>query len=660
MQGWAEGRTIATVDDLDTNSPPASKPGFSMNSTFDNQTKERVRLAVNIVDIIGGYSEVRRQGRNFVARCPFHDDRRPSMQINAERQSWKCWVCDVGGDVFSFVMQREGMSFPETLKFLADKVGIVIESTHSPGQQGSSSDKRDLYRALEWAVGEFRRYLSDDPGAQGAREYVASRGLESSVVESFALGFAPDSWSWLSDRAVASQISLDSLEKVGLLARGTNDTRYDRFRDRLIFPIFDPQSRPIALGGRILPGASVEAAKYINCSETRLYQKNQTLYGLNFAKDRIAKSRVAVVVEGYTDVMMAHQHGIDNAVACCGTALTENHIRLLKRYCDSVVLMLDGDEAGQKRTGEILELFLSESMDLRILTLPDQLDPCDYLLRYGGESMRELIPQAVDALEYKIRTTCQGFDPLLDTHRATAALDTVLSSLAKIPESSQSDSRIRLRIEQIVARLSRQFGIGQSQIKLRLSDLRKQSQRWTTRSEKPAPAPSSLEQAQSASSESSPDQVIEYRYGDLSQVELELIEILVLHTELVPMAIERIAPKHLSSSTALAIFQLYLDLELEGHALDFQSVLTATEDSTLKNTLVTLEQQAVVKAAKTAMDAHERLESLCERWAVSEDSDPVRAQRSALEDPLLDSQAQIDLLQSLIRQAQLKHGIEQP
>jgi len=235
-----------------------------------------------------------------------------------------------------------------------------------------------------------------------------------------------------------------------------------------------------------------------------------------------------------------------------------------------------------------------------------------------------------------------------------------LSSLAKIPESSQSDSRIRLRIEQIVARLSRQFGIGQSQIKLRLSDLRKQSQRWTTRSEKPATAPSSLEQAQSESSESSLDQAIEYRYGDLSQVELELIEILVLHTELVPMAIERIAPKHLSSSTALAIFQLYLDLELEGHALDFQSVLTAAEDSTLKNTLVTLEQQAVVKAAKTTMDAHERLESLCERWAVSEDSDPVRAQRSALEDPLLDSQVQIDLLQSLIRQAQLKHGIEQP
>jgi DNA primase len=455
----------------------------------------------------------------------------------------------------------------------------------------------------------------------------------------------------LADRAVASKISLDALEKVGLLARGTNQSRYDRFRDRLIFPICDPQSRPIALGGRILPGASVESAKYINCSETRLYQKNQTLYGLNLAKDRITKSRVAVVVEGYTDVMMAHQHGIENTVACCGTALTENHIRLLRRYCDSVVLMLDGDEAGQKRTGEILELFLSESMDLRILTLPDNLDPCDYLLRYGGQSMAELIPQAVDALEFKIRTSCQGFDPLLDTHRATAALENVLGSLAKIPESSRSDSRMGLRLEQITARLGRQFGVSQSQIKIRLEDLRKRSMRWAKTS---VDSPSPIED------EAPQRPQIEYRYGELSAIELELLDILVLHTDLVPMAIERIAPDHLTSQTALAIFQLYLDLELEGHALDFQSVLTASEDPSLKNTLVTLHQQAVLKASKATMDAQARLESLCQRWASQEESDPVRYQRNALEDRSLDDQTQIDLLQSLIRQAQIKHGIEQP
>ena len=635
-----------------------------MNSSFDNQTKERVRQAINIVDLIGGYSEVRRQGRNFVSRCPFHDDRRPSMQINAERQSWKCWVCDVGGDAFSFVMQKEGMSFPEALQFLADKAGIVIETTGSKTPGASAEDKRQLYQAIQWAVEKYRDYFRNDPAADAAREYVASRGLEASNAERFGLGFAPESWSWLADRALADKISLDALEKVGLLARGTSQTRYDRFRDRLIFPIFDPQSRPIALGGRVLPGSPVEAAKYINCSETRLYQKNQTLYGLNFAKDRISKTQVAVVVEGYTDVMMAHQHGIDNAVACCGTALTENHIRLLKRYCDSVVLMLDGDQAGQKRTGEILELFLSESMDLRILTLPDQLDPCDYLLRYGGESLKELISQAVDALEFKIRSACQGFDPLLDTHRATVALESVLGSLAKIPESSQGDSRVVVRLEQIISRLSRQFGIGQSQIKMRLGDLRKQSRRWANVSDaSTAHRSGGVETEHEAVHGDSSDfhqQPVEYRYDELSAVELELLEILATNTDLVPMAIERIAPKNLVSPTALAIFQLYLNLELEGHSLDFESILTATEDPALKNVLVTLEQHAVLKAGKASMAPRARLETLCERWGSSDDSDPVGSQRNALEDRSLDEQTQIDLLQSLIRQAQIKHGIEQP
>jgi DNA primase len=269
--------------------------------------------------------------------------------------------------------------------------------------------------------------------------------------------------------------------------------------------------------------------------------------------------------------------------------------------------------------------------------------------------LQELIPRAVDALEFKIRTTCQGFDPLLDTHRATVALESVLGSLAKIPESSQSDSRVVLRLEQVIARLSRQFGIGQTQIKTRLSDLRKQQQRWSSpandvqRQDPPADAQGDSQAA-----------VSEYRYGQLGVVELELLEILALHADLVPMAIERISPKCLTSQTGLAIFQLYLDLELEGHALDFDSILTATEDPSLKNILVTLHQQALLKASKASMDAHARLESLCVRWADQDQADPARTQRSALEDRSLDQQTQIDLLQSLIRQAQLKHGIEQP
>lgn len=682
-----------------------------MAARFDNATKEQVRSALNIVDVIGSYVEVRRQGRGFVARCPFHDDRRPSMQVNPERQSWKCWVCDVGGDVFSFVMQREGMSFPEALQFLADRAGIYIEPP--PPSQSSSSqssgatakqtpqqiippsnaqttsaspanslpptpsqatersgaarlaDKRMLYRAMEWVVRAYRGLLDDrtdgnpasavstEVSALGhtARQYLKERGLEPEIVARFQLGFAPNSWTWLLDRAMADGISVEALERVGVLGVSERGTRYDRFRDRLIFPIFDPQSRAIALGGRVLPGGASDVAKYINCSETRLYQKNQTLYGLNLARERITKSRVALVMEGYTDVMMAHQHGIDNAVACCGTALTENHIRLLKRYCDSVVLVLDGDEAGRKRTQEVLELFLVEEMDLRVLTLPDELDPCDYLVRYGGSAMQGLIDSAVDALEFKIQTACTGFDPLLDTHRATTALESVLGAIAKIP-ARPADSRVRIRQEQILARLSRQFGVSIGEIRRRLQELRERSERYER-----LRADAQRLRADAQQETLSEEESYEYRYRELTPVELELLEILVLHAELVPFAIERFPIAQLTTETAKAIFQLYIDLDLEGHTLDYASVLSAAEDADLKNVLESITEIAWVKASKAALDAEARLHSLCEHWGDQGDHLQSDANRKALENGLIDDEEQIDVLEAIVRKARLRHGI---
>jgi len=679
-----------------------------MASRFDNATKEQVRAALNIVDVIGSYVEVRRQGRGFVARCPFHDDRRPSMQIHPERQSWKCWVCDVGGDVFSFVMQREGMSFPEAMQFLAERAGIFIEPPESPRfptaqtsgfKQSEPSlsqpsvtktsmvpsgefppslsitertvEKRQLYRAMEWVVREYRSLLGPMPGqgavpgqgsnedsasrtevAQRAREYLLERGLTSEIVDRFQLGYAPSSWSWLVDRAAGAGISVDALEKVGVLGVSEKGTRYDRFRDRLIFPIYDPQSRPIALGGRILPGGPSDVAKYINCSETRLYHTNQTLYGLNHARERITKSRVALVMEGYTDVMMSHQHGIDNAVACCGTALTENHIRLLKRYCDTVVLVLDGDEAGRRRTQEVLELFLVEEMDLRILTLPEELDPCDFLVRYGSEPMRELIDKSVDALEFKIQTACTGFDPLLDTHRATLALESVLGAMSKMPVRL-SDSRVKLRQEQILSRLARQFGIGLTEVRSRLFELRERAERFERlRADSKHLRPGGVQDEEELIEEQ------EYRYRELSPVELELLEILVLHSELVPFAIERFPVKQLASSTARGVFQLYIDLDFEGGALDYASVLAAAEDPDLKSVLESIQEVALVKASKALLDAEARLHSLCEHWGDQGEATHRDSQRQALENGLLDEDKQLDVLESLIRQARLRHGIE--
>ena len=645
-----------------------------MSFAIDNEVKDRVRLAINIVDLITSYLELRRQGRGFVGVCPFHDDRRPSMQVNPDRQSWKCWVCDVGGDVFSFVMKKEGVSFPEALRMLAERAGIQIEEPKSrSGRGGSNDDKKLLLEAMSWAVDEFHRCLLDAPEGQEARKYLTDRGISDSSVGKFKLGFAPESWSWLLDRGMAKNWKPEVLESVGLVARGDRASRYDRFRGRAMFPINDSQGRPIAVGGRILPGAAPDSAKYINCNETRLYHKSHQLYGLDHARDEIRKTRQAVVMEGYTDVIMAVQHGIHNAVACCGTALGESHIKLLKHSCDSVVLLLDGDEAGQKRTAEILELFVTAQMDLRILTLPDGLDPCDYLLKYSGEQLKELIAGSVDALEHKLRHVCRGFDPLLDTHRANTALENVLQTMSRVSHSSLlSNEAMRLRQDQLIARLGRQFGIEQTEVRLRLESIRRQSadrerQRQEMRrsqanlgSDPSRDSTSSISENRTAFEQNTAPEPRMHKYSEMTAMECELFEIMAMHPELAPVAIERFPIANLSTETAKGLFQTFLDLELDGHALDFGSVMSAMEDPSLKSVLVSIEEHSVRKAPLSTMTADERLHSLCERLSGQDDKSQRRMQIQTLEKKQFDEATELSILHDFVQQARVRHGLFPP
>ncbi|MFN7731861.1 MAG: DNA primase [Pirellula sp.] len=648
-----------------------------MSHPIDNELKDRVRSAINIVDLVSRYLELRPQGRNFVARCPFHDDRKPSMQINPARQSWKCWVCDIGGDVFSFVMQKEGVTFPEALRMLADQAGIEIEPPRNAGKaRAAAEEKRALYEVMAWAVEQYHTCLIESDEAAAARAYLSERGLSMDSVLGFKLGFSPDSWSWLIDRAGKASIKPDVLDAAGLLSQNERGQRYDRFRGRLLFPIQDPTGRPIAFGGRVLPGAPTNAAKYINCSETRLYQKNQTLYALDQARAAMSRSRQAIVMEGYTDVMMAFQYGITNAVACCGTALGENHITLLKRYCDSVVLLLDGDEAGQRRTTEILDLFLTANMDLRVLTLPDQLDPCDYLMRYGRESMEGLLAQSLDALEHKIRSLCQGFDPLLDTHRAVTAMEEILKSLAKIPQGNAATRNTnRLREDQIMVRLQRQFGISAATIRERLGAIRReaaQRESYRIRSANPpasnaAVRPAAPDAIANATDESIPPGVSEEpwddgdawrpSYRELQPIECELLELLAAQPDIVSAAIERFPLSQLESPTARAVYQLYIELEQDGHALELPSVMAATEDNDLKSVLASLDEHAQRKAAKATMSPEQRFHSLCERWSRQEELAFHAQQLRELERGEMNEQDQVDLLQSILQQAKIRHGI---
>ena len=433
-----------------------------MSFSAAHDIKEQIRDAIDIVDLVGSHLELRRQGRIYVAHCPWHDDSRPSLQVNPQRQSWKCWVCDIGGDVFSFVMQREGVEFREALAMLAERAGIAL--TQRPGgPRGGQNEKQSLYQTVAWAEQQFHECLLNSAEAEPARQYLRDRGIADDSVKRFRLGFSPNRWQWMLDRATSASVSAALLEAVDLIGRSSSGRPYDRFKGRVIFPIRDTQDRPIAFGGRILPEfADDKAAKYVNSREMQLFSKGQQLYGLNVVRDAVAKKRHALVVEGYTDVIMAFQFGVDNVVAVLGTALGAGHIRLLRRFADVVTLVLDGDEAGQRRTNEVLELFVAHQLDLRIVTLPGGLDPCDYLMQNGREDFEQRIAQAPDALDHKIRIATDGVDLSRDTHRANRALEEILATLAKSPGGGVDAGQTRLRQQQVLSRLSREFRVDEA------------------------------------------------------------------------------------------------------------------------------------------------------------------------------------------------------
>ncbi len=628
---------------------------MSLGPAFD--AKEQVRQAIDIVDLVGSYIPLRRQGRIFVGLCPFHDDSKPSLQVNPDRQSWKCWVCgDRGGDIFDWIQVKEGVEFREALEMLAERAGVELKASKAtPVQPGSPNDKKTLYEAAAWAETQFHEYLLNSPDAEIARQYLEDRGITPNSVERFKVGFSANSWQWLSDRARTTKFSPEVLEAVGLSGRSESSGRYyDRFKGRVIFPIRDTQRRVIAFGGRVLPELAKqeaaernrEPAKYVNSPETRLYSKSDTLYALHLAVDATSrekdkKSRHLVVVEGYTDVIMAHQCGVNNVVAVCGTALNERHINLLRRYADLVTLVLDGDEAGQRRTNQILELFVAADIDLRILSLPQGLDPFDFLRDQGAGPFEELLDGARDALEHKVTTELQGVDVVRDTHRASQALDNILATVAQAPRlKSTTTTSARLREQQILSRLARTFRINESELRTRLNELRRKKE---SKPRKHAPSQQPL-------TRTSP--------GDPR--ECELLEILIAHPELIKTAATEVRPDWLSFSAERALFETFCQIHNSGELAIYDRVMTHLGDGRLKNLLIELDESARNKAQHVQTDAAIRLQDLIESFLESEREVERREHLAALDETTLNEQEQLDILNQLIEQKRNRQGISAP
>jgi DNA primase len=604
--------------------------------------KEQVRQATDIVELVGRYIDLRRQGRHFVGLCPWHNDRKPSLQVNQDRQTWKCWVCDIGGDVFSFVMQKEGCDFREALQMLADRAGIVLAPQgQRRAEPGSPDDKNTLLACCEWAARQFHECLLKSDAAKEARQYVEERAITPFSVERFLIGYAPDDWTWLIDRARNTPYSPKVLEAAGLAGQSEQGRHYDRFKGRLIFPIRDTQGRTIAFAGRVLPSnTDPRAGKYINCPETRLYSKSDTLYALDIAKSAASKSRELIVVEGYTDVILSHQCGVGEAIACCGTAVTERHIRTLKRFADTVYLVLDGDEAGQRRTNEILELFVAAQVDLRIMTLPDELDPAEFMLERGGEAFRALLAGATDALEHKIRIATRGVDLVRDTHRANQALEDILATIARGTPPGSLDTA-GLRAHQLLARLARQFQLDDGDLRTRFNQLRRNVK----------------SRVESPPAEEPP---ATYKLASLSPTEIELLEILDLHPALAADALAEVADDDLSSAAAREIFATYRRLEEAGHSLEFAAVLGEIENASLKSLLVALDEKAHEKSPKAILDGPTRLRSVIRQFQQLHEERERRQTEVALENKVFNPEEEHSVLLTMIANRRRQQGLIAP
>ncbi len=575
---------------------------MSLGPEFD--VKEQVRQATDIVELVQGYVPLKRMGANYAAICPWHEDSRPSLQVNPARQSWKCWVCDIGGDAFSFVMRYENIDFRQALEQLARSAGIEIPTFNK--SKPSSGDKQKLYDALTWARKQFQKAFREHPEAESARQYVDSRGINDDCIENFQIGFTPNRWDWLLGQADQSEFDVRTLEQADLIGkRDAGVGHFDRFRGRLMFPINDLQGRTLGFGGRILPeiAAAEEQAgnnspKYINSRETRLYSKSNNLYGLSLGRESVRKSKQLVIVEGYTDVIMAHQFGFENVTACLGTAINENHIRLFKRFSEEVVLILDGDEAGQNRTNDLLDLFVASELNMKIAVLPDGLDPCDLLIEKGKSTFQEFIDKAVDALEHKFKIETDSVDLIGDTHSANRALERILATLGL---TSKKTGAAKMRQQQMLSRLARKF-------RLREEDIRSRFEEILSTNRKMGPKKTIAKFGGDSTTPANP--YANFRLDKCDPREVELIELILAAPHVFQATIENISPDQFVMGPLREIYETFVDVHRRDREPDFNSVMTVLDQDGLKNLLVAIDEKAGKKQESTPLPPERRLDSI--------------------------------------------------
>ncbi len=401
---------------------------------YSDSVLDEVRSAINIVNLVSEYVALKKRGRNHVARCPFHTEKTPSFNVSEEKQIFMCFGCGKGGDVFRFVMQIEHLSFPEAVRFIADRCGIRLpEIPDSSGSPAATTKTDVLRKAMADTVAFFHRCLIDSPEGKSALKYLLDRGITRETIARFQLGYSPAGGDALIESMKKKGCTVQVLQECGLVKGSDDGSRlYDTFRERIMFPITDIQGRTVAFGARAMGDRQ---PKYLNSPETKLYNKSRNLYGLSFSKEAIKVRDQAILVEGYMDFVIPFQYGVENVVASLGTSLTPQQVELLGRYSREVVVSYDPDSAGLAATQRSLDLFLEGDFRVKVLRLPPGQDPDVFVRTAGPEAYQARARESVPYLEFVLEAAIQKQGALDDPKKKVQVVNAVLPYLAKLPSA---------------------------------------------------------------------------------------------------------------------------------------------------------------------------------------------------------------------------------
>ncbi len=440
--------------------------------------KEHVKSSADIVEVISDYVKLRRSGNSFVGLCPFHSEKTPSFNVSPQSGFFKCFGCGESGDVFSFLMKKDGVSFTEAIRIVGARFGIDVPEENEPVQDEQYRLKEGIFHALSFAGKFFFKQLTKSDEGSAALKYLEKRGFTHETIRSYGLGFAPDSFDALLKAATDVGIKEEYLEQGGLIKYARNgESAYDTFRNRLMFPIFNASGKVIGFGGRVIAGSDGKSPKnvpkYINSSQTPVYNKSEVLYGIHVAKNEIRKTGETILVEGYTDVISMHQAGIKNVVATSGTALTIEQLRAIGRYGENLLMIYDADLAGQNAMSRGIDLALKQGLNVRLLQLPDGEDPDSFVKKSGRDAFLEYREAEAKDFVYfsieKAKKENRWNDPF---HRKNV-LHQILLSIAQIPEL--------IIQETFIQHLSEATGLGTvalfDQLKEKRAELRETAER---------------------------------------------------------------------------------------------------------------------------------------------------------------------------------------